>query len=76
MQVLIIGAAGMVGCKLSERLVRDKALNGEPIAKLVLVDVVQPAAPAGLAGKVETVASSSIARAHPTRSLTAWHVQR
>ena len=57
MQVLIIGAAGMVGRKLTERLVRDKALNGEPIAKLVLVDVVQPAAPAGFAGKVETVAS-------------------
>jgi D-erythronate 2-dehydrogenase len=54
---LIIGAAGMVGRKLTERLVRDKALDGEPIAKLVLVDVVQPAAPAGLAGKVETVAS-------------------
>ena len=49
MQVLIIGAAGMVGRKLSERLVRDKALNGKSIDKLVLVDVVAPAQPAGVA---------------------------
>ncbi len=57
MQVLIIGAAGMVGRKLSERLVRDKALNGKSIDKLVLVDVVAPAQPAGFAGKVESVAA-------------------
>jgi len=56
-QVLIIGAAGMVGRKLSERLVRDKALNGKSIDKLVLVDVVAPAQPAGFAGKVESVAA-------------------
>jgi D-erythronate 2-dehydrogenase len=54
-KVLIIGAAGMVGRKLTERLVRDKGLNGKSIDKLALVDVVAPAAPAGFAGKVETV---------------------
>src|SRR5881296_4299018 len=47
----------MVGRKLSERLVRDKALNGKSIDKLVLVDVVAPAQPAGFAGKVESVAA-------------------
>ena len=57
MKVLIIGAAGMVGRKLTERLVRDKGLNGKSIDKLALVDVVAPAAPAGFAGKVETVAA-------------------
>ncbi len=57
MQMLIIGAAGMVGRKLVERLVRDKALNGKAIDKLVLVDVVAPGQPAGFAGKIETSAA-------------------
>jgi nucleoside-diphosphate-sugar epimerase len=56
-KVLIIGAAGMVGRKLTERLVRDKGLNGKSIDRLALVDAVAPAAPAGFAGKVETVAA-------------------
>ena len=53
MHILIIGAAGMIGRKLTERLVRDGELNGQPIDKLTLVDVVTPAKPAGFAGKVE-----------------------
>src|SRR6266536_6296490 len=56
-QMLIIGAAGMVGRKLVERLVRDKAVNGKAIDKLVLVDVVAPGQPAGFAGKIETSAA-------------------
>src|SRR6266498_3376724 len=56
-QILIIGAAVMVGRKLVERLVRDKALNGKAIDKLVLVDVVAPGQPAGFAGKIETSAA-------------------
>jgi D-erythronate 2-dehydrogenase len=47
MHILITGAAGMVGRKLTERLAADKALNGEPIDKFTLVEVVAPAAPAG-----------------------------
>lgn len=35
----------MVGRKLTERLVRDGGLNGRPIDKLTLVDVVAPAVP-------------------------------
>ena len=57
MEVLIIGAAGMVGRKLVERLARDKALIGKSIDKLTLVDVVAPSQPAGFAGKVETFAA-------------------
>jgi D-erythronate 2-dehydrogenase len=53
MHILITGAAGMVGRKLTERLVADKGLNGKPVDKLTLVDVVTPAAPAGFAGKVD-----------------------
>ncbi len=55
MHILIIGAAGMVGRKLTDRLVADKTLGGQPIERLTLVDVVEPAKPAGFAGAVETV---------------------
>ena len=47
MHILITGAAGMVGRKLTERLAADKALNGEPIDAFTLVDVVAPAKPVG-----------------------------
>ena len=52
MHVLIIGAAGMIGRKLAERLARDGAIAGCEIAKLTLVDIVQPAMPRSLAGRV------------------------
>ncbi len=57
MHILIIGAAGMVGRKLADRLARDGALGGKAIEAMTLVDVVTPDAPAGFAGKVtlETV---------------------
>jgi nucleoside-diphosphate-sugar epimerase len=46
MHILITGAAGMIGRKLTERLVRDGALNGSRIDKLTLTDIVAPAKPA------------------------------
>ena len=52
MHILIIGAAGMVGRKLSERLTKDGSLDGKPIEALTLVDVVTPQAPAGFTGQV------------------------
>ena len=55
MHILIIGAAGMVGRKLTDRLVADKTLGGKPVERLTLVDVVAPAQPSGFAGPVETV---------------------
>jgi nucleoside-diphosphate-sugar epimerase len=58
--VLITGAAGMIGRKLSERLVRDGALNGKAITALTLLDVVAPAAPGGYSGKV-TLATMDLA---------------
>jgi nucleoside-diphosphate-sugar epimerase len=42
LKVLIIGAAGMIGRKLTERIVKDGALNGAPIGRADLVDVVAP----------------------------------
>ena len=47
MKVLIIGGAGMIGRKLSERLARDGALGGKTISKLILHDVVEGSVPAG-----------------------------
>lgn len=47
MHILIIGAAGMVGRKLTERLVRDGALGGAPITAMTLADVVIPDRPDG-----------------------------
>ena len=40
MHVLITGAAGMIGRKLTERLTHDGALGGEAIDALTLLDVV------------------------------------
>jgi len=47
MHILITGAAGMVGRKLTARLVRDGALNGRAIDRMTLTDVVAPEKPAG-----------------------------
>ena len=47
MKVLIIGGAGMIGRKLSERLAQDGELGGKAISSLILHDVVEGAVPAG-----------------------------
>ena len=52
MHIMIIGAAGMVGRKLSQRLVKDGGLDGKSIETLTLVDAVKPESPAGFTGKV------------------------
>lgn len=57
MHVLIIGAAGMVGRKLTERLAKDGALGGKPITKLTLLDVVEPDMPAAFKGEASTHAA-------------------
>ena len=46
MKVLIIGAAGMIGRKLCQRLARDGRLAGRAIAEARLVDIVAPPLPA------------------------------
>jgi D-erythronate 2-dehydrogenase len=54
MHILITGAAGMIGRKLTARLVEDGTLNGQPIDKLTLVDVGPPERPAKFSGIVGT----------------------
>jgi nucleoside-diphosphate-sugar epimerase len=55
MHILIIGAAGMVGRKLLDRLVADGGLDNKAVDKLTLVDVVAPSAPAGFKGDAKLV---------------------
>lgn len=57
MHILIIGAAGMIGRKLTARLVDGGALNGRPIDKLTLVDVSAPVKPEKFGGPVESIAA-------------------
>jgi D-erythronate 2-dehydrogenase len=57
MHVLITGAAGMIGRKLTARLAKDGGLNGRPIGKLTLIDIVAPQAPQGFTGIVDAAVS-------------------
>ena len=57
MHILITGAAGMIGRKLTTRLVIDRALGDRPIDKLTLIDIVAPARPAGFSDHVKTRAA-------------------
>lgn len=57
MHILIIGAAGMVGRKLTQRLVADGHVGGRVITRATLHDVVEPTAPANAPFAVTTVAS-------------------
>ena len=54
MHILIIGAAGMIGAKLTRRLIADGGLAGKAIDKLSLVDWVGPTPPTGVPFEVET----------------------
>ena len=47
MHILITGAAGMIGRKLLERLVRDGGLGGTAVTRVTLQDMVAPQAPPG-----------------------------
>jgi nucleoside-diphosphate-sugar epimerase len=57
LHVLILGAAGMVGRKLTDRLLRDGRLGNKDITRLTLQDVVEPAKPAGAKIPVKVIAS-------------------
>ncbi len=56
MHILVLGAAGMVGRKLVERLVRDGRLGNAEISKLTLQDVVAPTKPEKAGYPVDIVA--------------------
>jgi nucleoside-diphosphate-sugar epimerase len=55
LHILILGAAGMIGRKLTDRLVRDGRLGRHDITRLTLHDVVPAQAPnASFPVQVET----------------------
>lgn len=53
MHVLVIGAAGMVGRKLTDRLASLGGLSEREITRFTLVDVVEPPRPCGFSGQVD-----------------------
>jgi D-erythronate 2-dehydrogenase len=57
LHVLILGAAGMVGRKLTERLLKDGRLGNREITGMTLQDVVAPEKPAKAPMPVKVVAS-------------------
>jgi D-erythronate 2-dehydrogenase len=67
MKILVTGAAGMIGRKLTLRLIKDAALNGTPIDRITLADVVPAELPAGFAGKVGIVACDLAAPSEATK---------
>lgn len=56
MRILVIGAAGMLGRKLTRELVRGSGPDGRAIEKLTLVDVVEPERP-DFAGTADLLAA-------------------
>ena len=56
MHILVLGAAGMVGRKLVERLLRDGRLGTSDITRMTLHDVVAPKRPEKAGFPVETMA--------------------
>jgi nucleoside-diphosphate-sugar epimerase len=57
MHILITGAAGMIGRKLTARLIAEGALNGQPIDRLTLLDVSEPERPGQAAARIDAVAA-------------------
>jgi nucleoside-diphosphate-sugar epimerase len=57
LHILVLGAAGMVGRKLTERLLRDGRLGDHQISRLTLQDVVAAARPAHASIPIDIVTS-------------------
>jgi nucleoside-diphosphate-sugar epimerase len=70
MHILITGAAGMIGRKLTDRLIRDGGLMERRIDRLTLIDVVAPEKPAGFAGQVTATASDLSAPGTAVQAIT------
>jgi len=69
--ILVTGAAGMIGRKLTERLAKDGTLNGRKIERLTLTDVVKPPKLSGFSGAVEAWVSDLTAPREAERAVAA-----
>ncbi len=70
MHVLVIGAAGMVGRKLVEKLAAQPEVLGFEVSRLTLADAVSPTVPAALPGIAEAV-TLDLSKAGAARTLVA-----
>jgi nucleoside-diphosphate-sugar epimerase len=70
-RVLILGAAGMIGRKLTARLVADGGVDDRAIERLTLADVVRPEQLAGAPGEVDLVATDLAAPGEAERLIGA-----
>lgn len=70
MHVLITGAAGMIGRKLTARLVGDGRLGGSPLTRLTLADVVVPPQPDASPAVAEVLAADLSAPGEAERLLS------
>lgn len=70
MHVLITGAAGMIGRKLTAQVIRDGAIGGAAVTRLTLADVIAPPAPVGFEGPVACIAAD-LEHPHTPESLIA-----
>ena len=69
MNILITGAAGMIGRKLTERLASEGGLNGRQIDRLTLLDVVMPTTAMRFKGKTDLVAADLATPGEATRAI-------
>jgi D-erythronate 2-dehydrogenase len=72
MHILITGAAGMIGRKLTARLIAAKALNDRPLERLTLLDVSAPERPEGFATHVKTMGADIADDAAARAAIADW----
>jgi D-erythronate 2-dehydrogenase len=72
MHILITGAAGMIGRKLTARLIAAKALNDRPIERLTLLDVSAPQRPEGFSAHVKTLGADIADDAAARAAIADW----
>src|ERR1700722_4221241 len=70
MNVLVIGAAGMIGRKFCEAVAKRLSIGGKPVEHLTMADAITPDAPAGAPFSVRTL-SADIADASAVESIVA-----